>query len=119
MDAPPTAADFKAKFPELSETDDDAIEELIALAITVNEQSTDIVLYLAAHFVAVAKEQTGEMDGGSGEVNMDMIGPRQIQYTTMAAQGDAVFFSRSSYGRMYLVLSRRHANRAMSVRVFG
>jgi len=119
MDAPPTAAEFKAKFPELSATEDSVIDGLIALAMTVNEQSTDIVLYLSAHFVVLEKEQTGDIDGGSGEVNMDMIGPRQVGYKTMASQGDDVFFSRSPYGRMYLMLSRRQAARTLAVRVYG
>jgi len=119
METPPTAAEFKLKFPELASRTDDAIDAAVAQAMTVNNQSVDIVCNLAAHFLALASEHRGDVDGGSGEVNMDMIGPRQIQYTAMAASGDEVFFSRSAYGRMYLMLSKRHPNRAMSVRVYG
>ena len=114
----PTAADFKIQFPEFRAEQDDAVTAMLDLAASVNAQSTNLISYLTAHLLTVASAD-GKMDGGSGEVTMDGIGPRQVSYRTMAETGDEVFFTRSSYGRMYLMLAKRNPNRTISVKVFG
>lgn len=118
MLTPPTAAEFKSKFSEFSATQDADVDSVVALAIQINSRSLEIVNYLTAHLLTLRAEDTGKIDGGSGEVTMEGIGPKQSSYLAQAQNNSEVFFSRSSYGRMYLTLCKSHPS-AMTVKVFG
>ena len=104
----PTLTEFKTRFPELDHPDD-TIEEALTEAVLIHSLDDTITGYVAAHLLAIRPDRTGTADGGSGEVKAERIGPRRVEYATMAKDGRRdVFFATSSYGRMVLTLEDRH-----------
>ena len=118
----PTVAEFRTRFGELAseETYPDAlIQNAINVAKSISTVSSEGFLYLTAHLAVVMKsEETGELDGGSGEVSGEMSSAQSMSYTVMAEHNRDVFFTRSSYGRTFMLLESRAPKRVVSVRVF-
>lgn len=112
-------ARFRAQFPEFADTSDAAIEAWIENASEITSVSDTAKLYCAAHLLALSQETHGGADEGAGEVRMERIGPKWVEYKAQALFGWEVFFTRSRYGRMLLLLERRAPSIGMSVRVYG
>ncbi len=106
---------FRKEFPEFSEVTDDAVQRWIERASEIHATSETATLYLAAHLVAVDREDSG-VDDGAGVVVGESVGPKSVQYKTQAESGDQAFFARTKYGRLFLTLERRAT--AFSARVY-
>ena len=112
-----TAAQFKARFPELvTGLSDLNITGYITLACELSAVSKNAILYLAAHLYVLEKEEgAGEIDGGSGEITAETMGRKIYQYKTMAESGRDVFYTRTMYGRTFLALERRSPKRTLGM----
>ena len=118
---PITSGVIRNHFPELIESsfDDALLDEAGKTAMAIDSTSEQRAVYLAAHFAVVFKnENTAEMDGGSGVIVTEQVGPRMAVYANMTARDSKggsmdVFYERSSYGRIYLSLRSASARRVM------
>ncbi|MCY4670319.1 MAG: DUF4054 domain-containing protein [Rhodococcus sp.] len=109
------AATLKARFPEFTQADsivDALIEE--AERITGASGNDELILWAAAHLLALEAEHTGAPDGGAGVVTAESIGPLSKTYATQVGGGaggasneDAAYWATSSYGRRFLTLQAR------------
>lgn len=108
---------FRSAFPELSGRADADVSRMIDVAYQMSAVKTDATLYLAAHLLAIDAENTGGIDGGSGEIASETsVGGKLATYKTMAEKsGLDVFYSRTSYGRMFLAMERRTARRGIPI----
>ena len=114
-----TYSDFRARFAEFGSLADARISELITEAYQLTDVSKDATMYCVAHLAALEDERTGALDGGSGEVKGETIGPRRVEYVTLARQNNAgrdAFFSTTAYGRRVLTLESRVPRGVASVR---
>ena len=114
------AATLKARFPEFTQSEA-VVEQVIAEAERLADSSDDLVLWAAAHLLALEAEHTGAADGGSGVVTAESIGPRRVTYATQvgggagAATNDfAAFWATTSYGRRFLTLEARTASAVLT-----
>ena len=103
----PTPAKFLSTFPEITVSSDAVVNAAGELALRISNVSQDAVLYLTAHLLSIQSEDTGAPDGGAGEVVSERTGPMDTKYLVQAETNREVFFTRTSYGRMFLILERR------------
>ena len=122
--APPTLDKFRQRFdmelPASNPNYSDAkVSAMLEVAPQISSVSVEAMLYLTAHLLIVDAAHATNLDGGSGEVSSESLGPRTTSYVTMAkGPGCDVFYSQSSYGRMFMALESRSPLRMMP-RVFG
>ena len=108
---------FREEFPEFEDLSDQGVETWLDRAVEIHSLSDTATLYLAAHLVALDREESGEVvDHGAGVITSETIGPKSVTYMTQARSGDETFFARTQYGRLFLTIERRVT--AFSVRVF-
>ena len=108
---------FRERFPEFGWCGDSAIETMLELAGEMHSLSETATLYLAGHLIKLDREEgRNGVDEGAGVVTNESIGPKTVQYKTQAERESDVFFERTPYGRMFLVLEKRAT--AFSVRVY-
>ena len=112
-----TVEDFREQFPapafEQASVAD--IERSLSDANLLHSINKTATLYCAAHLLALEGEYVDELgrradtpDGGSGVVQSEKVGPRQIQYMTMAGDDERrVFYSTTVYGRRFLAIEAR------------
>ena len=112
-----TVADFRAKFPEFVGTADAAVSTLITEAYGITDVARSATLYCIAHLAALEAESTAKLDGGSGVVKSETIGPRKVEYMTQAKTEREVFFATTAYGRRVLRIESRTPKSVMSVAV--
>ena len=120
--AAPTLEDFRARFPELSSTADALVEVTIDDARDIHDRRSLATLYCAAHLIALIPEQTGQVDGGSGVVASEGIGPQRVSYITQATGDDnarKAFFATTFYGRRFLLEEGRNPRTAIGATVVG
>ena len=110
-----TVAEFREKFPEFSTTDNDTVSQLITEAYVITDVSRTATLYCIAHLAALMAETTAKLDGGSGVVKSETIGPRKIEYMTQATTEREAFFAITAYGRRVLRIESRTPRAVMSV----
>ena len=113
----PSVATFRTRFPEFtqSEFSDALVSNLAAVAFHISGINTEATLYLLAHLVAVSKEDNAELDGGSGVVEEERLGPKSVKYVNQQmGEGDA-FFNRTSYGRLFMVMESRSPAKRLRV----
>lgn len=117
---PPTAAEFKARFPEFIDVPDAQIDVLLmeaGLMVDNSWSSQDDFtmgrLYLAAHLLSEQQEAgSGEEGGGGmvGDVASESFGPLSITYNrggSSSSSSDFVStYSTTFYGRRFLALLR-------------
>ena len=108
----PTITEFRTQFPELSTITDAAITTNLTLAAHIHDISKLATLYLAAHLATIPTD--GETPG---EIVSEDIGPKSAEYSTQASEGDDAFFTRTEYGKRYLVLAKRVTSGPFRVRV--
>ena len=120
-----SVADFREQFPApaFEQASADAITRAVCDALLLHSINEIVTLYCAAHLLALKAEYVDDLgrtvdtpDGGSGVVKSEKIGPRQIQYMTMAGDDERrVFYSTTPYGRMFLALEARVPRAAFGV----
>ena len=89
---------------------DALLANAIKIAASIHSSIREATVHLAAHLaVAWKQENRSELDGGSGVVSSEEVGPVATTYLNM---GDA-FYERTGYGRTYLALIRKSARRVM------
>ena len=83
-----TLAEFRARFPVFAAgTSNAAIETAIEEAHQLSDTSHDASLFCVAHLITLLAEETADLDGGSGVVSKETIGPRIVEYVTQAMTG--------------------------------
>ena len=118
-----TAAEVTARFPEFATKDTKVVEAAISDAYTLTDISNDITIYAVGHLLALADEESGHPDGGSGVVKSSELGSgKRLQFLTMSRHGKRdprrdVFFETTTYGRR--VLAMESSSFAASFSVIG
>lgn len=109
-------ADFRARFPELSESSDSVVEQAIADARMIHNINKTATLFCAAHLVWEANE-TSSGRSITSEIQRESVGPTSADYVSMTTPGERqARFGVSSYGRQFLTLESRTAGFAISAR---
>ena len=107
--AAPTLADFRARFED-SQANDAAVSGALEDAKRLHAVTFTGWLECAAHLL-VLDDGVSALDQGLGEVKSETIGPRIVQYSTMAGDGDdsgrRAFFSTTRHGRRVLAIEAR------------
>ena len=108
-----TVTKFKARFPGIfADLTEPQIKQFIDIACQISNVSYDAIAYLTAHLIVCEiEEANGRIDGGSGEVNTETIGKKTVVYKEMAETNREVFFTRTHYGRMFLIIEGRSPKR--------
>ena len=105
-------AEFRAHFPELDGTVDDAAvgrAEVVARQMVRGQKEQ--LLWATAHVATV--------DGaGSGEVMSSKVGQVSVSYRTQAKKANDVYWSRTEYGRTYLALRNANPQTGIAMRVY-
>ena len=126
----PSANEFRADFPEFPETKtgpdgnpvdvwtDAKLAPILAAAYQIHALEPYLTKLLAAHLATLDAEAVSEADYGSGEIKHEEAGPRKVDYVTMARDGGEAFYTRSSYGRMFLAMENRMPAKRISARVY-
>ena len=116
-----TSTEFRAKFPEFTTAayTTATVNARIAEARAIHDIRKTAVLYLTAHLLALDAEATGALDGGSGVVVSEQIGPRRVSYLTQSKGGEAirVFCETTSYGRLFNALVASSPRGSIGARV--
>ena len=121
-----TLSGFRTRFPEFA----DAIgagnrrtDAQITLALDegrIIHAVTDLgTLYAAAHLLVLDDEETGQVDGGSGLVKSEKLGPQEVDFQTQALTAREVFYATTSYGRKLLALEARIPRLVVTARAVG
>lgn len=117
--AAPTVAEFREQLPEFpTDTDDAAIERAIGVARQIHDVSKTATIYLAAHMLTVAPSGADDA-AGEDEVASEQIGPLRVSFGSQARTADERYYTRTEYGRTYLVLSQHVPSVAIAARVVG
>ena len=104
-----TIADLRERFDAFADPvayPDPVVERAIIQAAAEFALNDDGVLALAAHLLALLREQIGTADGGAGVVTADETETRKMAFLTGAASADEVSLARSPYGREYVRIRR-------------
>ena len=101
--AEPTVDGFRADFGEFSETDDGLVALALRQARAFYDRDHDGTYLATAHLLTLEARESKSDVGGSGEVTMEQFGRKMASYKPMAESGDETFWSRTTYGRLYLV----------------
>ena len=90
-----TLAEFRARFPVFAAgTSNAAIETAIEEAHQLSDTSHDASLFCVAHLITLLAEETADLDGGSGVVSKETIGPMwMVEYVTQAMTDRQAFFA--------------------------
>jgi len=122
--AVPSVDDFRERFPEFASTDDEVIE------LAINDASTEVdediwrasdygpgVLFLAAHFLVAASQQSTFITSSGGEpaIKSESIGRLSTTYGDSVTSGSSEGMSSTEYGSRYMRLLRRNAPRILIV----
>ena len=110
-----TLAEFRARFASFATVADDVVETTIEEAHQLADTSHTASLFCVAHLLTLLAEETAELDGGSGVVSKETIGPRIVEYVTQAMTAREAFFGTSAYGRRVLAIEGRTPKAAMGV----
>ena len=103
--------DFRQQFPEFSGVADDDVSAALSIARELYQLTALGTLYLAAHLIALETAEVGgtmaPLDGGSGVVTQETIGPKRLSLRPPIERPSEAFFARTAYGRTFLALMRR------------
>ena len=135
-----SVADFRARFPEFNTTLDQIVQDALDEAFLIHSIRKLATLYCAAHLLAVPGIGSGGSGGGStgqvtihGEVSSKKVGPLSVSYTTLTESSassrsssannrnpvEIAFFSRTEYGRHFLILELRSPRAGIGAMVAG
>ena len=75
----PTADEVRARFPEFGEAEfsEAVVNQAVSTAVLISSISLECILLLSAHLLALVAEDVATTDGGSGEVKMEIVGPKK------------------------------------------
>ena len=106
---PATIADLRERFDAFADPaaySDQVVGRAIIQAAAEFALNDDGVLALAAHLLAILREQIGTADGGAGLVTADETETRKMAFLTGAAGAADAFYERTPYGREYVRIRR-------------
>ena len=107
-------AGFRGRFSEFVSRTDEDVDAALEFAKHIHTVRPLATLYLAAHALSLAASaQIG------GEVIEDQVGAIRSKYMAQAQSGDEVFYTRTEYGRRFLVLEKRTPRVAIGAVVVG
>ena len=114
----PSVAELRARFPEFTTERyaDATVEAVIADSERLWKWDDEARLFLIAHLLVLDSERSLLPDGGSSVVASERIGARAMTY--VKDEGDA-FYLRTSFGREFLALQRRHPGFVMGFHISG
>ena len=113
-----TPAALRERYPELVHPPwatkrkpvftDGVLAAALRAAQLIDSTGVDQALALAAHLALIsAVENTAEIDGGSGVITEETVGPFEQSFANMTPDGSLdSTYQRTSYGREYLLLRR-------------
>lgn len=104
-----TIADLRERFDAFADPaaySDQVVQRAIIQAAAEFALNDDGVLALAAHLLAILREQIGTADGGAGLVVTDETETRKLGFMLGAAAADEVGYQRTAYGREYVRIRR-------------
>ena len=110
-----TVAGFRQQFPEFpaSSIDDDAVERWLAVAKTIHATRETCTLYCAAHLIELERLRAAGTPA-RGETTMQRAGSITSVYKAQADTDGDAYFTRTEYGRTYLILEKRTPRRTVS-----
>lgn len=108
---------FRTEFPELSEQTEADVRRCLKIALYIDQVRQTNTLWAAAHLVTVPSDRAGEWSQMSNEHD---VTKHITQSKTGSLNGafDTAFWTRTEYGRMYLLMRNRSPQSGMSFRVF-
>ena len=119
-----TLAGFRAQFPEFGPVDggdplipDARVSAALEEAALIHSHRPLGTLLVAAHLVEIGRGTAGS--ALPGEVTSVGSGPLRTSMKTQAETGSEAFFTRTEYGRRFLVLEKRTARFAVAARMVG
>ena len=128
-----TVSDFRHQFAEFASTSDAAIQLALNEACLIHSVRELATLYCCAHLLSVPGIGGGSSGGGMGQVvvhgqvSSKKVGPLAVTYSTQDRSGSTTstaggqlhydFFSRTEYGRHFLVLESRNARTGIGAMV--
>ena len=104
-----TQAELRAYFPALPEIGPAQWDILLETACFLRGRVPLHLKYCMAHLITLLAEDTGKPDGGSGEVAHETAGALVNTYKTQANASEEVFYTRTSYGRTLLTMTKQTA----------
>ena len=123
-----TLADFRARFTEFADADSTPAEDRASDALVniflgeargIHNKSKTATLYCAAHLLRIELDRRNnfDTDGESSEV---IVGPLSYAAVPQAKGGEwEAFFTRTEYGKNFLIHERRYRGSAIAARVVG
>ena len=123
MATPEHLAAFRTAFPEFPEAtaSDAEVNAALDYAVLIHTAVELAMLNCAAHVLVIRKQESAsntpaKIDGGARLVQSEGIG-NQAQTYVRQARGEQreVFFNRTAYGRMFLLLEHRNSLSAVRV----
>ena len=112
--ATPTRAGFRTAFPEFSGTEDAAVDRWLARARLRHDVVEQLTYMLTAHLLTLDAQEDREDVGGSGELITEQVGQQLATYQPHAKRAGEEFYTRTSYGRLFLELERAVPRKAYS-----
>lgn len=117
-----TTAHLREEVPALASVAEDVLSRALIVALEIHTLSPLATVYCAAHLVSLwadedASTNPAGVDDRGGVVIAETAGPIEAEYMPQAEGGHEVFFARTPYGRMFLMLERRAT--AFTPRVWG
>ena len=115
-----TLAGFRTQFPELDAAvaTDVAVERALEEALELHSLSPRATLFCTAHLLTLEADRVSGKQR-RGEIAASGAGPLRASYRTQADNGWEAFFTRTEYGRRFLLLERRTPGFAIGARVVG
>ena len=115
-----TLKGFREQFPEFptNKVEDSAIERVLEEALELHSLSKRATLFCAAHLLTLETDRAAGLNR-RGEIASGGAGPLRASYRTQADNGWEAFFTRTEYGRRFLILEQRTPGFAIGARVVG
>ena len=109
-------AGFRIQFPEF---DSSANDEQVSLALQearlIHSRRALATLYCAAHILKLSQNPSDT--NTPGEISSATVGPMTTTYKTQAEKNWQSFFTRTEYGRHFLILEQRTARSGIGAMV--
>lgn len=98
---------------------DALIEQFIADAKDINSKSERVTIFCAAHLLRLELDRRMDLDT-DGESSEITVGPLGYIAVPQAKGGEwEAFFTRTEYGRQFLIYESRHRGSAIAAQVVG
>ena len=118
-----TVSEFRDKFPEFTTdvvTDRDATQWL-ETAYQLSDVTREATMFTAAHLVALDRGErvagaVAPVDELGGVIVEEAFGPKKLKFMQQAMDGREVWYTRTAYGRLALMLEKRSPAGVISVR---